>query len=45
VDGDENLKAELARAIAECEYLREENARRRLNKDNYGVRRFLGHEM
>jgi hypothetical protein len=30
VDGDEDLKAELAKAIAECEYLREENTRLKL---------------
>jgi regulator of replication initiation timing len=30
VDTDEVLKAELAKAIAECEYLREENARLKL---------------
>jgi regulator of replication initiation timing len=27
VKGDDTLKAELAKAIAECEHLREENAR------------------
>jgi hypothetical protein len=30
VNGDENLKAELAKAVAECEHLRDENARLRL---------------
>jgi superfamily II DNA or RNA helicase len=30
VSGDENLKAELAKAVAECEHLRHENARLRL---------------
>ena len=30
MDGDENLKAELAKAIAECERLRRENARLKL---------------
>jgi hypothetical protein len=30
VNGDENLKAALAKAVAECEHLRDENARLRL---------------
>ena len=30
MDSDEILKAELAKAMAECEHLREENARLRL---------------
>lgn len=30
MNGDENLKAELAKAVAECEHLREENARLKL---------------
>ena len=31
MNGDESLKTELAKAIAECERLREENARLRLH--------------
>ncbi|HEV7398111.1 MAG TPA: hypothetical protein VGN86_16485 [Pyrinomonadaceae bacterium] len=30
MDGDDNLKAELAKAVSECEHLREENARLKL---------------
>lgn len=39
MDGDENLKAELAKAIAECEYLRGENARLKLRVDETPHRR------
>ena len=35
MNGDENLKAELAKAVAECEHLRAENARLRLRNGEF----------